>query len=157
MSAGDQRIAALVLDESSVPRRRAEIEDERAAAISDLLSDNYFSPKPEIAGPFHLRLRLSGDRLMFELRDQADARLAEFHMALRPFRAIIKDYVFHDQRPEVRHRDRGDTGGLVEHVSLAEKRETLGGLTVAVDLAHPDLGLALADHGATSPLRFHCW
>ncbi|HWD57485.1 MAG TPA: UPF0262 family protein, partial [Stellaceae bacterium] len=50
------RIAAITLDEKSVVRRSPEIENERNAAIADLLHDNSFSPCSGRKGPFALHL-----------------------------------------------------------------------------------------------------
>ena len=46
-----QRIAEITLDERTVIRRSRAIEDERAAAITDLLKDNQFTPLSGRAGP----------------------------------------------------------------------------------------------------------
>ena len=48
-----QRIATITLDERTVIRRSRAIEDERAAAITDLLKGNQFTPLSGRAGPFH--------------------------------------------------------------------------------------------------------
>ncbi|MSO73317.1 MAG: UPF0262 family protein [Rhodospirillaceae bacterium] len=82
------------LDEKSFLRRRPEVEHEREVALFDLLEENLFILKnaDTAAGPFHLRLGLTEDRLVFDVRDTADARLREIVLAVKPFRMIIKDY-----------------------------------------------------------------
>ena len=57
-----QRIAEITLDERTVIRRSRAIEDERAAAITDLLKDNQFTPVSGRPGPFHLHLAVEENR-----------------------------------------------------------------------------------------------
>ncbi|MDJ0607702.1 MAG: UPF0262 family protein [Kiloniellales bacterium] len=87
-----RRLANITLDEQSVVRRSAEVEHERAVAIYDLLEENYFAPAGEYSGPFHLHLAIEENRLKFDVRDQEDAPMVAFHLALSPFRRLIKDY-----------------------------------------------------------------
>ncbi len=94
---GEQRRRSIVkvqLDEKSFLRRRPEVEHEREVALFDLLEDNVFILKGEDAapGPFHLRLGLQEDRLIFDVRDTGDAPCKEIVMAVKPFRMVIKDY-----------------------------------------------------------------
>ncbi len=93
----DQRRRSFIkiqLDEKSFLRRRPEVEHEREVALFDLLEENLFILKnaDNAAGPFHLSLGLTEDRLIFEVRDTADALLREIVLAVKPFRMIIKDY-----------------------------------------------------------------
>ena len=92
--AGDdrQRIAGITLDESSVVRRGADVEHERAVAIFDLLEDNRFAPVGDYRGPYNLNLGIAENRLRFEIRDDGDAVLGTVVLALSPFRRIVKDY-----------------------------------------------------------------
>ena len=92
--AGDdrQRIARITLDESSVVRRGADVEHERAVAIFDLLEDNRFAPVGDYRGPYNLNLGIAENRLRFEIRDDGDAVLGTVVLALSPFRRIVKDY-----------------------------------------------------------------
>ena len=87
-----RRLANITLDEQSVVRRSAEVEHERAVAIYDLLEENYFAPAGDYSGPFHLHLAIEENRLKFDVRDQGDAPMVAFHLALSPFRRLIKDY-----------------------------------------------------------------
>jgi uncharacterized protein (UPF0262 family) len=94
----DQRRRSIVkiqLDEKSFLRRRPEVEHEREVALFDLLEENKFVLKGEVPspeGPFHLRLALSEDRLIFDVRDTGDAPCREIVMTVKPFRMVIKDY-----------------------------------------------------------------
>jgi len=98
----DQRRRSIVkiqLDEKSFLRRRPEVEHEREVALFDLLEENVFILKSQDAtdaahpqGPFHLKLGLSEDRLIFDVRDTAETPRREIVLGVRPFRMIIKDY-----------------------------------------------------------------
>ena len=90
-----QRIAAITLDEHSVVRRSPAIEDERAAAITDLLRDNQFTPHSGRAGPFHVHLAVEENRLVMEISAAADGPSETSEtivLPLAPFRTIVKDY-----------------------------------------------------------------
>jgi uncharacterized protein (UPF0262 family) len=91
-----QRIAEITLDERTVIRRSRAIEDERAAAITDLLKDNRFAPLSGRAGPFHLHLAVEENRLVMEMRPlnalAADGSSESIVLPLAPFRRIVKDY-----------------------------------------------------------------
>jgi uncharacterized protein (UPF0262 family) len=91
------RIANIVLDERTVVRRSADVEHERAVAIFDLLEENQFTPKAPpapggVEGPFNLHLSIQDNRLVFDIRDAADAELCRVPLSLMPFRRIVKDY-----------------------------------------------------------------
>ena len=92
-----ERVRSIVridLDERSFLRRRPEVEHEREVALFDLLEENTFVLKGEgvAAGPYHLRLALSEDRLVFEVCDTGDTQLQRLVIAVKPFRMVIKDY-----------------------------------------------------------------
>jgi uncharacterized protein (UPF0262 family) len=87
-----QRIAAIILDERTVVRRSPAIEDERAAAIADLLKGNQFTPLSGRAGPFHLHLAIEENRLAMEIRAPAEGSHETIVLPLAPFRRIVKDY-----------------------------------------------------------------
>ena len=87
-----QRIAKVTLDERTVIRRNADIEHDRAVAISDLLGENSFIPASGIAGPFHLHLAIAENRLVLDIRDDGDKPLEKVALSLAPFRGLVKDY-----------------------------------------------------------------
>ena len=90
-----QRIAAITLDERTVVRRSPAIENEWAAAITDLLKDNQFAPNSGRAGPFHVHLAVEENRLLMEIRGAdgaADGPPETIALPLAPFRRIVKDY-----------------------------------------------------------------
>ncbi|CDO60261.1 FIG00450475: hypothetical protein [Candidatus Phaeomarinobacter ectocarpi] len=87
-----KRIASIVLDEASVVRRTPEIEHERKVAIFDLLEDNTFAPVGSEGGPYNLHLAIEENRLVFDIRDEAEEPHGKVILSLSPFRKIIKDY-----------------------------------------------------------------
>ena len=91
-AAAPQRIDTITLDERTVIRRSRAIEDERSAAITDLLKDNQFTPLSGRAGPFHLRLAIEENRLLMEIRAAAGGSSESIVLPLAPFRRIVKDY-----------------------------------------------------------------
>jgi uncharacterized protein (UPF0262 family) len=97
MSGRDSRprsILRVELDERSFLRRRPEVEHEREVALFDLLEENIFILKGEGVGPgpYHLRLGLSEDRLVFDVADDQGAPQKQITLAVRPFRMLVKDY-----------------------------------------------------------------
>ena len=92
MPRNDQRIAKITLDEHTVVRRSSDVDHERAVAISDLLVENSFVPTASLAGPFHLHLSVTENRLLLDIRDTAEKTLEQVVLPLSPFRTIVKDY-----------------------------------------------------------------
>lgn len=89
----NNRIAAVTLDEESIGRSGPDIEHERAIAIYDLVEKNLFAPAGNHEGPFTLHIGITGNRLMFDIRKQADGSPVVVHlMSLTPFRRVVKDY-----------------------------------------------------------------
>lgn len=88
-----QRLGHIQLDEKTMVRRKPEVEHERNIAIYDLLEENYFAPQGgDHVGPYRLHLRLEDNRLIFDVRTEADEALAEVPLPLKPFQSIVKDY-----------------------------------------------------------------
>ncbi len=89
-------LVSIGLDESASVRRSAEVEQERAVAIYDLLEENSFAPIDERSrqhqGPFSLRLGLEENRLLLNIGDDEKQPLTSIHLSLRPFQRLIKDY-----------------------------------------------------------------
>jgi uncharacterized protein (UPF0262 family) len=90
--ADDKRIAEIFLDGRSVISRSPQVEHERKVAIYDLLEENYFDPEGGFEGPFTLHLGIRENRLVFDVRSQADKPLVEFTLALASLRSIVRDY-----------------------------------------------------------------
>jgi uncharacterized protein (UPF0262 family) len=147
-----QRIAEITLDERSVLARSPAVENERAAAIADLLRDNRFAPTSGLCGPFALRLAVEENRLNMEIRSLADGSPAPsagqsaagetIVLPLAPFRRIVKDYFLICESYYKAIRDRGvaqveaiDAGRRALHNEGAELlTERLAG-KVAIDHA----------------------
>jgi uncharacterized protein (UPF0262 family) len=91
-----QCIAKVTLDEKTVVRRSPEVEHERAVAIFDLVEENHFAPIGAQAGghggPYSLHLGIVENRLVLDIRSEAEEALGQVILALSPFRRIVKDY-----------------------------------------------------------------
>ncbi len=87
-----RRIVEISLDERTVVRRSADVEHERAVAIYDLTEENYFVPVEDDSGPYHLHLSIAENRLLFDIRSDADDAVATVTLPLLPFRRTVKDY-----------------------------------------------------------------
>ena len=74
------------------PLPSAFAEADRQQAVADLLAGNRFSPAGLQPGPYVLHLALRDGRLLLDIRDEADAPLHAYVLALGPFRRLIKDY-----------------------------------------------------------------
>lgn len=92
MTARARKLVAVELNDASVVRRSPEVEHERRVAIYDILEDNDFALVEGGAGPYRLSLGVEENRVTFDVRDGADARLARFRLPLTPFRGVIRDY-----------------------------------------------------------------
>src|SRR5262245_49861079 len=86
------RLIAVTLDENSIGRSGPDIEHERAVAIYDLLEENTFIPEGNTRGPFKLRLSITGNRLVFDIRRANDTPVMAHLLSLSPLRRIVKDY-----------------------------------------------------------------
>jgi uncharacterized protein (UPF0262 family) len=87
-----QRLVKITFDENSIGRSSQDIEHERAVAIYDLLEDNVFAPVEHDEGPYVLRLGITENRLVFDIRREDDTPLMAHLLSLTPFRRIVKDY-----------------------------------------------------------------
>ncbi|MGH6670607.1 MAG: UPF0262 family protein [Xanthobacteraceae bacterium] len=86
------RLAAVTLDDASIGRSSREVEHERAVAIYDLIADNRFQPEGHDCGPYALRIGISGNRLVFDIREVNGTPVIAHMLSLAPFRRIVKDY-----------------------------------------------------------------
>lgn len=85
-------IVRIDLDDVLQARQSPEAEQERAVAIFDLIESNHFAPAIDHDGPYHLALAIAEQKLVFDIRDTADAPIYKFILSMAPFRRIIKDY-----------------------------------------------------------------
>lgn len=87
-----QRLARIALEDAPPPPS-SYAEADRRQAIDDILKENRFDPAGLAAGPYALHLMVREGRLVFDIRDEADAPLRVIVLALGPFRRLIKDYL----------------------------------------------------------------
>ena len=89
---GAHALVAVLLDPHSIERGTPDQEHERAIAIYDLIESNTFRPTVAASGPYRLHLGMVEKRLVFDIRDAADAPVVSHHLSLSPFRKVVKDY-----------------------------------------------------------------
>jgi len=86
------RLAAVTIDEASLGTTSDDAEHERRVAIYDLVEKNQFRPVGHVGGPYALRLGISGNRLVFDIRLTDDTPVIAHMLSLAPFRRVVKDY-----------------------------------------------------------------
>jgi uncharacterized protein (UPF0262 family) len=86
----DPRIIDIQLDERSILKRNADIEQERRIAIFDLLEGNHFDVAGH-DGPFRVTLAVEEGRLAIHVEDAAGVR-DTIRLGLGRFRRPIRDY-----------------------------------------------------------------
>jgi uncharacterized protein (UPF0262 family) len=94
MGEGDtaERLIAVHIDESSLGASSAESERERDIAIYDLLAENRFGTPKGGPGPYRLTLAVVQNKLVFDVKDEADNAVVTHLLALGPFRQIVSEY-----------------------------------------------------------------
>jgi uncharacterized protein (UPF0262 family) len=85
------RIIDIQLDERSILKRNADIEQERRIAIFDLLESNHFAIAGH-DGPYRVRLSVEEGRLAIDLLGDDGASYAAIRMGLARFRRPVRDY-----------------------------------------------------------------
>jgi uncharacterized protein (UPF0262 family) len=92
----DPRIIAVDLDEATILRRNADIEQERRVAIFDLIEDNFFKPAREMgdgyAGPFRLKLSVTEGRLVWDIMREDGAPHETLILSLGRFQRPVREY-----------------------------------------------------------------
>jgi uncharacterized protein (UPF0262 family) len=91
-SAAKQCLVAVTLDEETIGRSNPDVEHERRVAIYDLLELNSFAPVGHDGGPYALRLSITGNRLVFDIRTEDGQQVVAHLLSLSPLRRIVKDY-----------------------------------------------------------------
>ena len=87
----DPRLIDVTLDEAALAAAGTMDEEDRRAAMRDLVEDNRFAPAGHEGGPYALRLGLSG-RLLELAIEEDGATVAVHRLSLTPFARIIRDY-----------------------------------------------------------------
>lgn len=90
--AAKQRLESVKLDEKTIGRSNPDIEHERQVAIYDLLEQNSFAPIGHAGGPYELRISITGNRLVFDIRAKDGKAVVAHLLSLSPLRRIVKDY-----------------------------------------------------------------
>ena len=88
----DPRIIDIQLDERSIVKRNADIEQERRIAIFDLLEGNHFDVVGH-EGPFRVKLRVEEGRLAIEILDESEGVRETIMIGLARFRRPVLDPV----------------------------------------------------------------
>ena len=95
----DPRIIKVELDESTILRRNADIEQERRVAIFDLIEENIFKVLPrdgrdtgDYDGPYQLNLSVEEGRLIWDIRREDGTPFEMLILGLGRFRRIVRDY-----------------------------------------------------------------
>lgn len=87
------KLISIEIDDSALPPATPEIEQERRVAVYDLLEENSFTlPGREEIPELKLLLAIRERRLVFDITTAEDEKVVEFHLALGPFRQVVKDY-----------------------------------------------------------------
>jgi len=88
---GAYRLSDVTLDDS-IGRSTPDVEHERAVAIFDLLEENSFAPAGHPGGPYHLKLSLIDQKLVFTITTETGEAVATHILSLTPLKRIIRDY-----------------------------------------------------------------
>ena len=90
------RIALVTLDDSTILKRNADIEQEREVAMRDLEADNSFTPLRAAGrgqrGPWSLNLAVVGSGLNIAVRDRDGADAGTIGLGLARFRRDVREY-----------------------------------------------------------------
>jgi uncharacterized protein (UPF0262 family) len=87
-----KRLVAVTLDQASIGRSSVDVEHERAVAIYDLIEQNAFAPVGHDGGPYALHLRMTENRLVFDVQLADGTPVVAHFLSLTPLRRIVKDY-----------------------------------------------------------------
>ena len=92
----DPRIISVELDEATILRRNADIEQERRVAIFDLIEENHFKPLREMgdgyAGPYRLKLSVTEGRLVLDISREDGAPHETLILGLGRFQRPVREY-----------------------------------------------------------------
>ena len=94
MSGGQSRgrLVAVEIDAGSIAGGPAYIDQERAAAIRDLISENLFAPDGRDGDAFRLHLSVVDRKLVLAISDADDAPVISHILSLTPLRRLVRDY-----------------------------------------------------------------
>lgn len=92
----DPRIIHIELDEATILRRNADIEQERRIAIYDLIESNTFKPLRTFSagfeGPYRVGLAVRDGRLVIDVADEHSNPLESLILGLGRFKRPVREY-----------------------------------------------------------------
>ncbi len=88
-----QRLVELTLDTTSIGHGTPDQAHERRTAIEDLLEVNRFVVLGHAGSPYCLTLSIQDTNLVFDVRTEGGDPVAAHLLSLRPFRALLRDYL----------------------------------------------------------------
>lgn len=68
------------------------LQDERRAALADLLGNSHFQPRNDNCGPYALQISIEEGRLILRMRNARQEELNMLVLSLKPYRRMIQDY-----------------------------------------------------------------
>src|SRR5712672_1463782 len=74
----------------TAPERPSPRKSHRLVAVT--LDENSIAPEGQARGPFKLNLSITGNRLVFDIRNANDTPVMAHLLSLSPLRRIVKDY-----------------------------------------------------------------
>ena len=92
MTSDRKRLIKIALEEDRAIRRNAEVENERAVAVFDLLAENVFGLVGTASGPYCLLIGIRESRLVLDIRNGDENPIEEIILPLFPLRSLIRDY-----------------------------------------------------------------
>lgn len=92
----DPRIISVELDETTILRRNADIEQERRVAIFDLIEENHFRPLRDMGsgyeGPYRLKLSVTEGRLIIDIAREDGTPHEALILGLGRFQRPVREY-----------------------------------------------------------------
>jgi len=93
MSDTNYKILSLTIDENNLLRWSPAIEQERKAAIYDIINDNYFKPLNLKVKEYNVNIRLVEWRLLLDIKNTKTNKLLQTSgVSITALRRIIRDY-----------------------------------------------------------------
>lgn len=90
------RITRISLDEATIIARNAEVEQERAVALRDLVEENSFRPLMSVErghhGPWALHLSVIDGKLALQISDEAGADAGTIGLGMARLRRVVREY-----------------------------------------------------------------
>src|SRR6185295_14417844 len=86
------RLVAVEIDARSIGGGPGYIDQERAAAIRDLIAENLFAPEGRDGEAYRLRLSVAERKLVLEITDVDHVPVISHILSLTPLRRVVRDY-----------------------------------------------------------------